>query len=282
MSGSPALTPWCQRWRDRQHSWRHATEPFTPARYSVEPIRDRDAKAFCLTHHYATSYPAAIHRYGLIDHADGQLVGVAVLAAPASHAVLTTAFPTLTPYSESVELARFVLLDQVPAPAESWMLARIFRDVRDHGVRGVVTFADPMPRHRSDGVQVKPGHLGIIYQASNALYYGRGTARTVTLLPDGTVLHDRAAQKVRSQETGHRYVEDRLATLGATPITPTDNPTRWLTAALREIQADRIRHPGNHRYLFRLGKGRDRDRIQVGPTARPYPKRFNDTQQHLV
>lgn len=139
-----------------------------------------------------------------------------------------------------------------------------------------------MPRHRSDGVRVKPGHLGIIYQASNALYYGRGTARTLTLLPDGTVLHDRAAQKVRSQETGHRYVEDRLATLGATPITPTDNPTRWLTAALREIQADRIRHPGNHRYLFRLGKGRDRDRIQVGPTARPYPKRFDDTQQHLV
>ena len=29
--------------------------------------------------------------------------------------------------------------------------------------------------------------MGVIYQASNAIYTGLGTARTLTLLPDGTV-----------------------------------------------------------------------------------------------
>jgi hypothetical protein len=39
--------------------------------------------------------------------------------------------------------------------------------------------------------------------ASNGVYAGQVTARTVKLLPDGTVLHDRAAQKIRRGEQDH-------------------------------------------------------------------------------
>ena len=179
-----ADTP-CQRWNSGRHSWRHLREGgFDRRRYQVTDLAEADAKAFCAAHHYAgASYPAAIRRYGLIDRAGGRLVGAAVLGAPVSSKVLTGPLPTLEPYRESVELSRFVLLDECPANTESWMLTRAFEDLRAHGIRGVVSFADPVPRWTAAGVLIKPGHFGIIYQACGADYTGRGTARSLVMLP---------------------------------------------------------------------------------------------------
>ncbi len=44
------------------------------------------------------------------------------------------------PYTESLVCSRFVLLDECPGNSESWFLARLLA----RGVRGVVSFADPV------------------------------------------------------------------------------------------------------------------------------------------
>lgn len=263
-----AASPWCQRWRHHQQTWRHISEGgFNASRYDVVELDESSAKRFLAAHHYAgASYPAALRRYGMLDRADGQLVGVVVLGAPASSKVLTTAFPTLEPYTEAVEASRIALVDQVPSNGETWLLARVFRRLHAVGIRGVVSFADPMPRRTQNGQLVKAGHIGLIYQASaGAIYTGRGTPRTLTLLPDGTVLNARAAQKIRAQEQGHRYVQQRLIDLGASPLHPGQDPAAWLAQALQTVGARKVRHAGNHRYLFRLGASeRDRNRIPIG------------------
>ncbi|GHG22463.1 hypothetical protein GCM10017667_67930 [Streptomyces filamentosus] len=50
-------------------------------------------------------------------------------------------------------------------------------------------FSDPVPRWRRTEhghvIQTR-GHLGIVYQALSATYTGLGTARTLTVLPDGS------------------------------------------------------------------------------------------------
>jgi hypothetical protein len=53
-------------------------------------------------------------------------------------------------------------------------------------VRGVVSFADPVPRRIASGLLVMPGHVGTIYAATHAVYADRATARTMKLLPDAT------------------------------------------------------------------------------------------------
>lgn len=270
-------SPWCLRWDGGRQSWRHVSQGgFDPARYVVHAVDEATAKRFVVAQHYARSFPAARHRFGLFDTRDGadRLVGVAVYGIPVQRAVLAIAFPTLEPYVESVELSRFVLRDECPGNSESWFLARTFEQLHARDVRGVVSFADPMPRQGLDGAWLTPGHVGTIYQASNALYTGRGTARTLTLLPDGTVLNDRAAQKVRSGDQGHAYVEARLAALGARPLSGGEDPAVWLREALRQVGARRVRHRGAHRYLFRLGgTRRERERIPVGlPAHAAYPK----------
>ncbi|MGW7365403.1 Mom family adenine methylcarbamoylation protein [Streptomyces sp. NPDC054841] len=275
----PTASPWCQRWREGKHSWRHVRDGGFDARhYQVEVIPEEEpGKGFVLAHHYSRSYPAVKVQYGLYHVSGGErrLSGVAVFGVPVSTAVLTKPLPELRPYTESLECSRFVLLDECPGNAESWFLARCFDALLADGVRGIVSFADPVPRRTASGSLVMPGHVGTIYAATNAVYAGRATARTVKLLPDGTVFHDRAAQKIRRLEQGHEYAAAQLIALGAPRPRPGCDPARWLREALAAVGARNIRHRGAHRYVFRLGRTRrEREEIALGlPVLRPYPKR---------
>ncbi|WP_455569680.1 Mom family adenine methylcarbamoylation protein [Streptomyces roseolus] len=220
--------------------------------------------------------PAARFRFGLYDigTGEGRLCGVAVFGVPVTAAVLTRPLPDLQPYVESLECSRFVLVDDVPANAESWFLARCFDELLALGVRGIVSFADPVPRRDTSGTLVAVGHIGTIYQATNALYMGRATPRTVKLLPNGIVLNERMAQKVRRQEQGHEYAERLLIGLGAPVLRAGADPKAWLRDALVAVGARNQRHRGVHRYVYRLGKNRrERESIRLGlPTSSPYPK----------
>ncbi|MCX5097633.1 hypothetical protein OOK36_55355 [Streptomyces sp. NBC_00365] len=152
------------------------------------------------------------------------------------------------PYTESLVCTRFVLLDECPGNAESWFLARCFEELLNVSVRGVVSFADPVPRRTASRALVLAGHAGTIYQATNAVYAGRATARTVKLLPDGTVFHARAAQKIRRLEQGYEYAAAQLCAFGAPRPRPGSDPAIWLREALAAVGARNIRHRGTHRF----------------------------------
>lgn len=286
----------CQRWANGRHTWRHPSQGgFDPARFAVAPLDEATAKRFVTRHHYAGTYPAGRLAYGLttdddrlaVDGAtvDGRaLVGVAVLSVPMRADVLTNVFPALEPYRQTLELGRFVLTD-TPANTESWMLGRVFELAADAGVRGIVSFADPMPRRREvldanpDGSvstrveTITPGHVGMIYQATNGYACGRSTARTLAYVPrQGVVLSDRTLSKVRGQETGSEAAERYLVGMGARARKAGENPRAWLRSALVDLGVTKVRHPGNYRYAWPLGTRADR-RANVPALPRTaYPK----------
>ncbi len=174
---------------------------------------------------------------------------MAVFSHPCNDRVLTNVFggrPT-----DSVELGRFVLLDTVPFNGETWMLGCCLRRLRALGVRGVVSFSDPVPRTNLEGRLIFPGHVGTIYQAGNAAYLGRGQARTLRLLPDGAVFSDRARQKVCAHERGWEYAQAQLVRFGAETLGPEDDGREWLGRWLPRLTRP-LPHPGNHRYAWAL------------------------------
>lgn len=288
---TPASTA-CQRWALGRSSWRRVSEGgFDARRFHVDQIPEAQARAFVCTHHYAASYPAARFAWGLFTDdprliVDGVgLVGVAVLSVPMSAAVLTNVFPELDPFTESLELGRFVLVDAVPANAESWFLGQVWRQAAAAGIRGVVSFADPMPRQRTvtdvDELgqlstrteTITPGHVGVIYQATNAIALGRSTARTLNYVPSaGIVLSERTLSKIRTGEQGADAGERHLIALGARARRAGEEPRSWLRDALEEIGVRKIRHPGNHRYAWPLGSVRQRSRQAIALERTPYPK----------
>lgn len=251
-----------QRWRYGRDSYRRPDEPINPMYYDVDELRDDGtAKRFVEQHHYSGSYPAARFRFGLYNH--GQLVGVSVFSHPVRAEVLTSVFPGQP--TDSVELGRFVLLDEVPGNGETWFLARCFERLRRRELRGVVSFSDPVPRSTAEGRVMFAGHIGTIYQAHNAAYLGRATARTLHLLPDGTVFSARAQQKIRAGERGWRYAAAILENFGAA-VCPDENRTAWLKTWMAKLTRT-VRHPGNHRYAWRLHR-----KVALQGAPLPYPK----------
>jgi hypothetical protein len=255
------------------------------------PLGETVARGFVERHHYSGSFPAARLSFGLLTDderlavdgtvVDGRgLAGVAVLSVPMRAAVLTNVFPDLAPFAESLELGRLVLTD-TPANTESWFLSRVFELASERGIRGIVSFSDPMARSRTvlgaDGTPRRetymPGHVGVCYQATNALALGRSTGRTLTYLPrHGVVLSDRMLQKIRAQESGADSAERRLIGYGARPRRAGENPSSWLRRALDDMAVSKIRHPGNFRYAWPLGSPSDRRRARIGLERTPYPK----------
>jgi hypothetical protein len=255
-----------QRWNRGRDSYRPAGEPIRTLEYEVAAVDEASAKAFVCTHHYSRAYPAARFRFGLFCR--GELVGVAVGSQPMTDAVLTNVFAI--PVLELTELGRFVLLDAVPANGETFFLGRCWELLRREGLAGVVSFSDPMPRRRLDGTLGVPGHVGLIYQAHNATFLGRATARTLRVLPDATVLSDRTLQKIRCGDRGWRYAVDQLVRHGAPDVYEL---RRWLPAAL-ERTTRRLRHHGNYRYAWALTRSARR----LLPRGLSYPKRIDPEQ----
>jgi hypothetical protein len=147
-----------------------------------------------------------------------------------------------------------VLLPEVPGNGESWFLARCFEHLRTSGIEVLISHSDPLPRRDITGHLVAPGHIGRIYQATNAIYGGRTRARHLWILPDGTCFSERALPKIRSRDRGYRYAIDQLVQHGADPPRAHDQDLgAWLREALSRV-ARRLKHRGNHRYLWALNK----------------------------
>lgn len=245
-----------------------AREVIDPTQFAVYAVNERVAKAFVIRHHYSGTFPAARCRVGLFR--ESELVGVAVFAEPAQRRTIPRYAPGA---AHGVVLARFVLLDEVQANAETWFLARAFRVLRTElpTADAVVSYADPVRRVDLEGRVVMPGHVGTIYQAHNARYLGRSRAETLHLGPDGRVISRRALSKIRLDERGAGYAYRQLLALGAPPRLPFEGGASYIARALASGPFRRVRHPGNHVYAWALSR-----RVELAATAGPYPKHLEE------
>lgn len=271
---APAL---CQRWARGRETWRREGEPFDPGRHEVAILDELDAKAFVCRHHYSGSYPAARVRVGLFRTSSGarrEIAGVAVFSVPMQPASVPRW--TSLPAGAGVELGRFVLLDEVEANGETWFLRRAFAALRDARpeIRAVLSYSDPLPRADGAGRMITPGHVGTIYQAYNGRYVGCTKPETLILDRDGRVIPRRALSKLKHDERGAGYVYARLRTAGAPARHLLESGPAYVLRALQEGPFRRIRHPGNHAYVWPLGSARERAALLTGfAPARPYPKK---------
>lgn len=257
-----------QRWNRTREAWRPAGELIDPTAYFVEPLDERRAKTFVETNHYSRSYPAARFRVGLFERRpffEAELVGVAVFSVPMQKQVVPR-WLGVEP-NAGVERGRFVLLDRVPGNGETWFLARAFEQLRAARpeLRGVVSYSDPVPRRVGD-LTLTPGHVGTIYQAFNGRYLGRSSARRLLVARDGTVISGRSLSKVRNDERGRDYAEQRLVELGAEQRRPHESGRDWVARVLAGGAFTGVSHPGNHVYVWGLDR-----RLQLA-AGLAYPK----------
>lgn len=265
-----------KRWQHGAERWVAPRDLFSPSGYAVDVLAGRDearARQFVTTHHYAGTYPASRLAVGLFG-ACAQLVGVAVFSVPCTARVLAKHTRGLADLVTGAELGRFVCAPSVGYNGETWFLSRAFKLVRaEKPIRAVVSFADPLERHTAAGILSKRAHWGTIYQASNALYVGRSSARTLTLTPRGAVLSPRALSKIHTEDRGWRYAAEQLLAAGAPPREPHESLAEWVTRALRAPGFRHVRHPGNLAYVFGLDASMRSELRAAHAGGLSYPKR---------
>lgn len=262
------ITDTSQRWTERRESRRPVGELFDPRAHDVALLDHATAEAFVDRHHYSGSCSPTAHPIGLFDR--GEHVGTAVFGPTASTNAHNAVFGPAFTQQQCVTLGRFVLVESVRTNAESWFIARCFDLLRTRGVIGVESCADPVPRLAPDGAIVKPGHVGTIYQATNGQYVGKTNPASLWLLPDGSVLSNRAQGKLVRGERGDGRAVAQLVKWGATPPAPDQDVLAWLRA-WRPRLCTKMRHQGNHRYLWALDK-RHRRAILGSKPSLAYPK----------
>lgn len=248
------ITEHAQRWEDGHPRWRSARAAVRTDGLEVAHIEQSIARPFVERHHYEHSWPAALHRIGLFDR--GRLIGACVFAEPVNRAI----YSVLPDPSSGAHLSRLVLLDEPGANAESWFVARAFDLLRREGITGVVSMSDPLGRETEDGDLITPGHVGCVYQALNATYYGRSKAERRLILPDGSILSNRQLAKIRKRDQGWYYSAQHLVRAGADRMRDADDPVAWLERWLPRLTRS-VRHPGQHRYAWALEKGARRHLI---------------------
>lgn len=249
------------RWYERRSRFVRDDGFIDPRRYATEVIENERAAIFIARHHYLATMPVTQLCVGLFGPRNGEttspLVGTAIFAVPSTPAAIA-AHSGVDP-AAGTTLARFILLDCVPANGETHFLARAFRALRREKshLEAVVSYADP-----------QAGHIGHIYAAASAAHRGQTKARTNWSI-SGQTIHGRTLSKIRAEDRGHLPAIERLVALGAPPPGPRENAPAWLTRIQGDGTLTRALHPGYYVYNFPLTR-RARARSGSIPTE-PYP-----------
>lgn len=236
-----------QRWSEgREFRLPHDQEIFRDnKRYSVDRVPARMAKAFVEAHHYCPTWPTSVVAVGLWY--DQQLVGLANFGIPVNEASIPH-WSGLSP-REGLELNRFVLLPSVPWNGESWFLARAIKGLATStAAKVVLSYSDPVERVSRAGQLIMPGHIGTIYQASNAIYAGRSAARVKWFASNGALLESRAMSKFSTGAMGADYAERALREATGVIREAGETPKAYLDRLKQYVT--RFRHPGNLVYLL--------------------------------
>ncbi|CCH76900.1 hypothetical protein BN12_1510013 [Nostocoides japonicum T1-X7] len=208
------------------------------------PVAPSDAVAFVRERHYTGTASAGMVRYGW--EVDGVLVGVSIYDGGTRAMQAGVLGPTHA--RRVLHHHRLAISPEAPRFTASQFLAAAHRDLRTGGWAAVVTYAD-----------LCAGHVGTIYQATNALYTGLVSAGDLTFrAPDGTLRTtqgldgpwpDRRAEAARRGWVEvrclgkHRYVyllERGLRPSLAWPVLPYP-PTPYAVRRARRARAARDR-----------------------------------------
>ena len=140
---------------------------------SVAPITIKDAKRITVSMHYMKTWPqGATHEYGMFYR--GKCCGVMVLGVSEKKKKKVARYCTNIKNGRYIELQRTWISDVLKQNAESWMMARVMRDMKRLGVWLVIT--------HSGGCK---DDVGFIFQASGWLYFGFDPCRDFYLTRGG-------------------------------------------------------------------------------------------------
>lgn len=203
----------------------------------IERIESNAAIKLVMTHHYSRRAVGAKYSFGLVD--EGVIIGCVIYSQPASYTLCKgVCGEEFKPFV--IELSRLVIVSPIKNAA-SLLIGRSLKMIGD---AVIVSYADC-----NDHV----GHVGYVYQATNWLYTGTGTAEPKWARPDtGEII-----------SYTRRHIDKKAEAIGF----------NW-TDLIKVPQA------GKHRYVTFAGGRRFKRRAEAALRYKVFPYPKGDTRRH--
>ncbi len=205
-----------------------------PSSLVVRPVSAATLRGAMASYHYSGRMPDAVQECFAGYY--GQTFAGGIAFGPGAASVRNE-LPDLTP-QDVRELVRLWSPDGMPRNTESRLIAASLRALR--GIRLVVSFSDP-----------SEGHVGTIYQATNAVYLGMSGGGTRYVTPAGERVHGRLAGVYRMRHP------DKYSGMTNSAIADAEG---WASQTTT----------GKHRYAWALGSRADKRTLAA--LSLPYPK----------
>lgn len=148
--------------------------------YEVKRMGCLEGRSYIVENHYSRGCHGRPMCWGLYDK-DDVVNGVIAFATPSSE--YTRSFLFGPQYKDKVtELHRMHIRDNHEKNLNTWFIARALDGIKEYrpNIVAVLSFADP-----------NEGHLGTVYQASNAIYLGRTREEVFYRDKEGFLHHPR-------------------------------------------------------------------------------------------
>lgn len=192
--------------------------------FDIYEVDKESARDMVINNHYSGRCPGIKYCYGLYE--SGTLVGCVVYSIPASYTLCRgVCGEELSPFV--IELSRLVITTTTPNAA-SYLVGRSLRYLGDHIV---VSYADC-----NDHV----GHVGYVYQATNWIYTGHGSAEPVYVLAND---HPSGLKAGSVVSYTRRHIDKKARDLGFD----------WGNNASSGPGLIRKKTVGKHRYVYFTG-----------------------------
>lgn len=272
------LTEWAQRWSHKRERWVPHHKVADVKLYGVEELDYETSCDYLRTHHYAHNPAPAVARYGVYKTRGGilkpELCGVITYGEGMGEVVLRK-WTGCGPVREgngpgALECNRVCMGDGEGYNIESWAATQAQRElIRTHPqLQAILSFADPVERKNAQGDVFKPGHIGGIYKALGWSYEGRAKPRTLTIVvATGDVISERTIRKLTGDERGWQYATRQLEDASGLKRWPLESGEGFLARCMASGLLARVKHPGNHAYVWQ----RDKKRPTQPLKSLPYP-----------
>jgi len=141
----------------------------------IGEVTRQEVKDFIETNHYSHNINGVMSSHCFAVYHEGRMVAAAIFGLCAMAGQHKKYAENAT---DIIELRRFVAIDETPRNFESFVLARMIKQLKDK-YKGIVSYSDP-----------EYGHLGIIYKALGFKYMGQLPPQRVIVV-DGKRYHDK-------------------------------------------------------------------------------------------
>lgn len=208
--------------------------------FIIKPCSAKMAREYIATYHYSHILPDSVKECFEARYKH-KIIGIICYGMGATNGSITNLIPEIK-LSQCRELVRLWCQDNTPKNTESYLIGKTIKMLPKR-IKAVVSYSDE-----------EQGHFGIIYQATNFYYLGKGVNNSMLINEEGVKFHARTIGSYKKRHPELKGLKNK--------------------EIMEKYNWKSIKCQGKHKYLIFIGSKGENKRMfnHIKDLIKEYPK----------